>query len=115
MNAAADQPLPKPGQEKVLHVLTKLLNHNEEQALVPDLEARAAKGRETYGSDLMTHNGRSALMDWYQEALDGCMYGAQLFLETNSMQAFNLFYDQVRLAYELKIQLNIASNQEREG
>lgn len=39
-----------------------------------DLDERAALGRETYGMNLMSDNGRDHLIDAYQEALDMCMY-----------------------------------------
>jgi len=34
-----------------------------------------------YGTVLKTHNGRNALMDAYQEALNLCMYLKQALLE----------------------------------
>ena len=39
-----------------------------------DLTARIEKGSDDYGERLMTHNGRSALRDAYEEALDLCLY-----------------------------------------
>jgi hypothetical protein len=39
-----------------------------------DIEGRACVGKETYGTRLQPFNGRSALVDAYQEALDLCMY-----------------------------------------
>lgn len=39
-----------------------------------DIEARAESGREEYGQRLRADNGRNALKDAYQEALDLCMY-----------------------------------------
>jgi hypothetical protein len=39
-----------------------------------DIESRAKKGREEYGTRLQAGNGRDALADAYQEALDLCMY-----------------------------------------
>jgi hypothetical protein len=46
-----------------------------------DIEARAQKGETTYGERLKPHNGRDALIDAYQEALDLCMYLRQLIEE----------------------------------
>ena len=46
-----------------------------------DLNARAEMGLKRYGTLLMTHNGRDALMDAYQEALDLCMYLRQAIAE----------------------------------
>ena len=53
-------------------VLTKVLE---------DIKARAEFGKDMYGTYLRTRNGRDALMDAYQEALDLCMYLAQAILE----------------------------------
>jgi len=39
-----------------------------------DLECRAILGARKYGERLKPHNGRDALVDAYQEALDLCMY-----------------------------------------
>lgn len=39
-----------------------------------DIEERARVGEATYGLRLMPFNGRNALIDAYQEALDLCMY-----------------------------------------
>lgn len=46
-----------------------------------DLEARAVIGEETYGERLKAHNGRNALIDAYQEALDLTMYLRQAIQE----------------------------------
>lgn len=39
-----------------------------------DLESRAAEGEKKYGQRLKAINGRDAMIDAYQEALDLCMY-----------------------------------------
>ncbi len=46
-----------------------------------DLELRAKKGVETYGKRLQPSNGRNALVDAYQEALDLGVYLKQRLLE----------------------------------
>jgi len=46
-----------------------------------DIEARAQKGLRTYGERLKPNNGRDALVDAYQEALDLCMYLRQIIEE----------------------------------
>lgn len=50
------------------------------------LEQRAKAGYEKYGTPLMTFNGRDALQDAFEEALDLCMYLAQALLEKNENQ-----------------------------
>ena len=46
-----------------------------------DLDARTAVGKATYGEPLKAHNGRDALVDAYQEALDLCQYLRQMLYE----------------------------------
>lgn len=46
-----------------------------------DLEGRKAKGIETYGRPLRAHNGRDALWDAYEEALDLACYLRQAIEE----------------------------------
>lgn len=46
-----------------------------------DLHARIAKGTAQYGEPLTTHNGRDALWDAYEEALDLCLYLRQAIAE----------------------------------
>jgi len=71
MNSGATriQKNPKPGREVVI------------DAVIADFVARAEMGRERYGTYLMTDNGRDALDDAYQEAIDLCMYLKQLKME----------------------------------
>jgi len=42
--------------------------------VIADLAARREAGTRKYGTPLRTHNGRRALVDAYQEALDLCVY-----------------------------------------
>lgn len=67
--AAAPQPTPTGDGVVVL---------NE---VVRDLQDRAAMGHMKYGTKLRTHNGRNALLDAYQEALDLAMYLKQALME----------------------------------
>jgi hypothetical protein len=45
------------------------------------LKERDAKGRATYGGTLFPHNGRSAIQDALEEALDLAVYLTQLAIE----------------------------------
>lgn len=68
-NASAKEPSPKPGGRIVLlHV-------------AQDLQDRAVMGKKKYGTYLQSNNGRDALMDAYQEALDLVMYLKQALIE----------------------------------
>ena len=50
-----------------------------------DLVERAEYGHRHYGTYLRTHNGRDALLDAYQEALDLCMYLKQALIERDGI------------------------------
>jgi len=67
--AAVPQPPPLPGERRVLDFV------------VDDLHARAVEGKKKYGTYLYSGNGRDALMDAYQEALDLVMYLKQAIME----------------------------------
>ena len=49
--------------------------------VIDDMEQRRAVGIERYGVPLQAHNGRDALVDAYQEALDLCCYLRQTIEE----------------------------------
>ena len=51
--------------------------------VLADIEARVKVGFERYGTKLQTNNGRDALWDAYQEAIDLVMYLRQEILERN--------------------------------
>jgi hypothetical protein len=49
--------------------------------VIADLRARAVAGERKYGVKLQAHNGRDALQDAYEEALDLCQYLRQAIEE----------------------------------
>lgn len=49
--------------------------------VVEDLIERRSMGMRKYGTALQAHNGRDALMDAYEEALDLCCYLRQMIVE----------------------------------
>ncbi len=51
------------------------------QLVVRDLKDRRNAGIARYGTPLRAHNGRNALIDAYQEALDLCVYLRQALTE----------------------------------
>ena len=67
--SAIEQPKPHLGQTVVA-----------DQVLL-DIQARVELGLERYGTKLQTFNGRDALWDAYQEALDLVMYLRQAIME----------------------------------
>lgn len=46
-----------------------------------DIDARVERGRQTYGGPLRSHNGRDALWEAYEEALDLAIYLRQAIEE----------------------------------
>lgn len=75
---------PKPKSEADVHEPTPTETPQSRPVLdevVADLKARSETGRIKYGTLLKTHNGRNALMDAYQEALDLAMYLKQRLME----------------------------------
>ena len=63
------QPLPDKGKEVVY------------DKVFEDIKERAEFGKKKYGTYLETHNGRDALMDAYEEALDLVVYLKQAIME----------------------------------
>lgn len=55
-----------------------------QDAVIADIESRKAVGLERYGTLLQPHNGRDALRDAYEEAIDLAMYLKQAILERDT-------------------------------
>jgi hypothetical protein len=73
MTAHVEQPMPTPN------------SHPSIQSLVrADLEQREQVGISRYGTALQPHNGRDALRDGYEEALDLACYLRQAMVERDS-------------------------------
>lgn len=53
-------------------------------AVIKDMEERREMGIEKYGRELRTYNGRRALVDAYQEALDLAVYLKQAIMEEDN-------------------------------
>lgn len=65
-----DQMLPVPNDTESIHDL-----------VAADLAERKSFGTRKYGTPLQAHNGRDALLDAYEEALDLCVYLKQALVE----------------------------------
>lgn len=74
-SASQHEPPPKLGQQNVA------------EAVLRDIQDRVQAGYEKYGTFLQTRNGRDALMDAYQEAIDLVMYLRQAILERDAEQS----------------------------
>lgn len=68
-SAIEKEPKPKEGKEDIYKLVQD------------DIKARVEFGRRKYGTVLQSHNGRDALWDAYQEALDLVMYLRQAIAE----------------------------------
>jgi hypothetical protein len=84
--AATPQPDPRAGQKVVLTAVLSQLDPRShvDQQIHADLVARAKTGKEKYGVMLESHNGRDALIDLQQEALDAVMYAHQYKMECDT-------------------------------
>lgn len=81
LDATKPEPSPSGDGQDVGKAAGDLLAEHGFPEVAADLEARVQWGASKYGTRLKTHNGRNALMDAYQEALDGLNYSTQAHLE----------------------------------
>ena len=72
MNYSVPEPPPVNSTSKSIHDL-----------VIKDIEDRKQFGLEKYGTTLQANNGRNALLDAYQEALDLACYLRQVLEESN--------------------------------
>lgn len=76
-----DQPMPTPGQQDVTPIARRMF--------VGILDAQEQKGIATYGTTLQTFNGRDALLDAMQEAVDLFQYVVQARIEMAALKEEN--------------------------
>lgn len=69
-NSPSGNPMPSPNRLPIVHKLVQ-----------DDLQDRLDFGMRKYGTGLQPHNGRDALWDAYEEALDLCCYLRQAIYE----------------------------------
>ncbi len=70
MTSPTEQPMPTPNEERDIQSL-----------VISDIVTRRAVGIQRYGTALQPNNGRDALRDAYEEALDLAMYLRQAIEE----------------------------------
>jgi hypothetical protein len=88
--AAKSQPLPTGnGIDVAVEVARDMRGWGHAQ-IADDIEARIRMGEKKYGTRLKTHNGRNAMLDLYQEALDALNYAKQLQLENEETDEFSV-------------------------
>lgn len=62
------------------------------ELVLADMRERIRIGKNKYGEELTTNNGRIALVDLYQELLDACMYVRQKISEEKNPRLFAKTY-----------------------
>lgn len=85
------QPLPTEGKivvQDMLHIAAFRLSRYA--PIVDDIKARGEIGKQKYGTYLMTHNGRDADIDLYQELCDAIAYNTQGVLEEKDEEELKL-------------------------
>lgn len=91
--------------EAVMPIVLQWLLTSGREVLGADLEARTAKGVQTYGAPLMTHNGRDALQDLYEELLDALQYMTQWRAEVLDEEFSQDFFALKVIAMRVKAKL----------
>jgi hypothetical protein len=92
--AAKHEPAPLPERAELPHVADMV--HNDiglflgGGAICRDVMARKAEGMKKYGTPLQPFNGRSAIMDLYQELLDAANYMRQHIYENSNGDRWGL-------------------------
>jgi hypothetical protein len=104
MDAAKPEPMPVEGGWDVGEEAVQFVTGSGHPDVAEDLKARIAMGERKYGTRLKAHNGRNAVMDAYQEALDGINYATQACMEGVIDPTIILVF--MSAAVNLKLKLN---------
>lgn len=75
---------------------------------IADMRERDRIGTAKYGTPLMTHNGRDALVDGYQEALDLAVYLKQRLLERPAPRLLGVYLHTLVLVVMLREEIEAA-------
>jgi hypothetical protein len=87
-DAAKVQPMPMGNGIDVAVEVAKDLRAMGFENIAEDIEARIRLGEKKYRTRLKAHNGRDAMLDLYQEILDGINYARQLVIEDKDDDTF---------------------------
>jgi len=98
-----EQPLPTPGKDEVM------------PRVLADLKKRQEVGLERYGSTLQTFNGRDALRDAYEEALDLVQYLAQAIMERENKNDRYVALEQAAKDFVKKVDDGLAYSRDSYG
>jgi hypothetical protein len=117
--ATKQQPNPTHGGESVTDWLLSFMERDHpayHAILADDIKARRQLGIERYGVELETHNGRSALTDGFQEAIDLMKYVAQALMERKRWHGGLVILGlAVSLAFLIKQELSFEEAQKARG
>ena len=109
------EPAPQPGETRVLDLALKRWHDKPcGEQIQADLIARAEEGLKKYGTYLETNNGRDALMDAYQEALDLLMCLEQENAERNIRTNSSGYGMPIKIALETALFIRLALNRREE-
>lgn len=87
------------------------INDRAYAGVVADIEARKEIGLQRYGTLLQAFNGRDALLDAYQEALDLCQYLRQVNEEDGEITVHIAYGDAIRLTLNLRALIEERTNE----
>jgi len=101
LDTVAPQPPPHPGKDSIT------------DAVISDLSKRREGGVKKYGIELETWNGRSMLVDYYQEILDAALYCRGAIMEEEdireareclekALEGINLLYPQCQAKWRMR-------------
>lgn len=104
--AATPEPAPLPNDKPALWdlVIEDVKEMSAHLTLIPiiaDMRARDVFGRAKYGTPLQAGNGRDAIVDAYQEALDLCVYLKQVLVEKYDGRVWAHYRDALNLVVGL--------------
>lgn len=77
-------------EDNLLHEVEPMSSYGDQ--VTTDLCRRAEIGRDRYGTYLQPHNGRNALQDSYEEALDLATYLMQVVVETGATKKDEIYF-----------------------
>lgn len=80
-----------------------LSSAEEYRTVTSDVLLKLEAGAKKYGSPLMTHNGRSADLDQYQDLLDSIAYGTQAIFECKDAATVLSMIDDVDALYGIAL------------
>jgi hypothetical protein len=108
----APQPPPQPGAQSVTDFLLARLERGGAPMLLRELVTlRREQSLAWYSAELMTLNGRHALLEQLQEAMDGLLYATQEVMEAATDERANAALQRWTAWWELARHLALAAEE----